>query len=417
MYGRRNEHAFFKAPIHLLFKMAGLDGENLTKEIPELCYTDDSPTDSGAVTPSEEEPFVIGDAANNGFFFDRKTQTFDISHGSTRSMTLGSDFEQWQHKGVTIDPSATCLVIVDMQNYFINPEYHTHPGGIAAIRPLLKTIQRCRETGIQIVWLNWCTNEKELKHTPPSVLRAFSQARLLEQGHGWGVNLGSQLPNGERVLFESTKNADIYDPLKEYSDPVNDVFCRKTRMSGMWSPHEDLHRFLCTEEASGEAPTKFEFSDPNVSACITGAHHRKRSKYSTLLFAGINTDQCVLSTLTDAHSWGWHCVLLSDCTGTATKIPNAHNVAVGNIAVNMGFITTSNDFCAAQIKIRTHALPAPSHFGIAVDDTEDTVESASCYKKLERHDSVTEDWQLSHSTADWQVVEPDYVRDLDYEFL
>jgi nicotinamidase-related amidase len=37
---------------------------------------------------------------------------------------------------------------------------------------------------------------------------------------------------------------------------------------------------------------------------------------TTLMFAGINTDRCVFSTLQDANFLGYDCVLLSDACGT-----------------------------------------------------------------------------------------------------
>jgi ureidoacrylate peracid hydrolase len=39
---------------------------------------------------------------------------------------------------------------------------------------------------------------------------------------------------------------------------------------------------------------------------------------TTLLFAGINTDRCVFSTLQDANFLGYDCVLLKDACGTSS---------------------------------------------------------------------------------------------------
>ncbi len=38
----------------------------------------------------------------------------------------------------------------------------------------------------------------------------------------------------------------------------------------------------------------------------------------TLLFTGVNTDQCVAGTHTDAFSKGYDCILLSDGCGTTS---------------------------------------------------------------------------------------------------
>ena len=41
-------------------------------------------------------------------------------------------------------------------------------------------------------------------------------------------------------------------------------------------------------------------------------------RIDTLLFAGVNTDQCVMGSLMDAHFLGYDTVLLSDCTATSS---------------------------------------------------------------------------------------------------
>jgi nicotinamidase-related amidase len=246
-----------------------------------------------------------------------ESRLFDLSRQSPRTLTLPNYEANATYQGIKVDPQQTCLVIVDMQNYFIDPEYCLHPPGLAAVGPLLQAIERCRREGIQIVWLNWVTNEREMRKVPPAVLRCFNRARANERNHGWGVNLGTELPNGRgRVLFEGTRNADLYGPLKAAVMP-DDIFCRKSRMSGSWSMEEDLNRYLV---ASGK---------------------------KTIFFSGINTDQCVLSTITDAHSWGWDCILLKDCSGTLTS-PAAQSVAEYNIATCIGFVSESKALIEAK---------------------------------------------------------------------
>lgn len=90
----------------------------------------------------------------------------------------------------------------------------------------------------------------------------------------------------------------------------------KARMSGLWSPELPFHKYL---QESGK---------------------------KTLLFAGVNTDLCLLGTLTDAYSWGWDCILISDCAATLTEL-NAHDVAIHNISTNLGFVCESSAFTGA----------------------------------------------------------------------
>ncbi|KAF2723101.1 PEBP-like protein [Polychaeton citri CBS 116435] len=254
--------------------------------------------------------------------YNPKTRRFDLSRGSKRKLTVEADDGIRNHRGCDIAPEKSLLVIVDMQNYFIHPAFCDHSGGIEAVQPLLKVIEKCRNEGIDICWLNWGIDETELKNMPPAVTRAFNRAMLHENGHGWRVNLGSWLPeeqgNGvkERCLFTGTWNADIYDPLKDVMRE-GDLRFDKARMSGLWSPELPMHKWL------------------------------RQSEKKTLLFAGVNTDQCLLGTATDAYSWGWDVILLGDCAATMTGL-GAQAVCDYNIATNMGFVTDSETFSLQQ---------------------------------------------------------------------
>lgn len=176
----------------------------------------------------------------------------------------------------------TVLVVVDMQNFFIHPDCCDHAEGLKAVKPTLEVIERCRNDGIQVAWLNWGINEWNLRRMPPAVLRGFSKARIGTHGHGWHVNLGSELPNDQgRCLWKGSWNAELYEPLKHAARPAQDLFWDKDRPSGMWCQDEEMHRYL------------------------------RKSGKKTILFAGVNTDQCVLGTLTDSYSNGFDCILIS----------------------------------------------------------------------------------------------------------
>jgi nicotinamidase-related amidase len=166
-----------------------------------------------------------------------------------------------------------------MQNFFVHPMYHDHSSGIATIDPLLKVIDKCKGLGIQRCWLNWGISDYDLKVMPAAVTRGFNRNLAQDKGHGWHVGLGANVKddkgNTERCLFSGTWNADIYDPLKEVMTP-EDVRFDKARMSGMWNPDLPMNKWL------------------------------RESGKKTLLFAGVNTDQCLLGTVTDAYNWGWY---------------------------------------------------------------------------------------------------------------
>lgn len=240
------------------------------------------------------------------------TKKFDLSRGSQQKMVFDSNEAEYNHAGFIIDPGTSILIVVDMQNYFINPIYRDHRAGIAAIEPTIKAIERCRAEGIQIAWLNWGITEQDLKTMAPAIQRGFSKTL------GWHVGLGAQLPDLQgRCLFKRTWNAELYDPVRTVAQP-GDLFFDKTRMSGLWSTKEPLHDYL------------------------------RASHKHTLLFAGVNTDQCVFATVADAYSFGWDCILLSDCTGTMTG-RGAQKLAEYQISTNMGFVTSSTALCEARM--------------------------------------------------------------------
>ncbi|KAI9657611.1 MAG: hypothetical protein M1821_002787 [Bathelium mastoideum] len=262
--------------------------------------------------PAEQVSF----GGDDQWWYNPETKQFDLSRGAAKKLQIDADDGIRNHRGVLIDPEKTALIVIDMQNYFIHPECCHHPGGLAAVAPTLKVIERCREENIQVVFVNWGITEEDLRRMPPAVTRGFNRNLISLRGYGWNVNLGSQLPGDQgRCLFKGTWNADIYDPLKAVMVD-NDLRFDKARMSGLWSPELPFHKYL---QESGK---------------------------KTLLFTGVNTDQCLLGTLTDAYSWGWDCILISDCAATLTEL-NAHDVAIHNISTNLGFVCESTAFTGA----------------------------------------------------------------------
>lgn len=63
-------------------------------------------------------------------------------------------------------------------------------------------------------------------------------------------------------------------------------------------------------------------------------------KIETVFFAGVNTDQCVLGTLTDAYNAGWGCVLVDDCCATTTE--GGKEVCLHNVSVSSPFHVVNN---------------------------------------------------------------------------
>jgi len=160
----------------------------------------------------------------------------------------------------------------------------------------------------KIIWLNWGLTDSDLATLPASVHRGFARSLITpdpDPSKAVRPGLGADLGSGQgRTLCKGEWNSEVYGPLaSEVRLGSGDLWCDKNRMSGLWSEAQPLFRAL-----SGEAGKR------------------------TLLFAGVNTDQCVLGTLGDAYNKGWDCVLLEDCC--ATTSPGAREVCLYNVAVS-----------------------------------------------------------------------------------
>ena len=61
---------------------------------------------------------------------------------------------------------------------------------------------------------------------------------------------------------------------------------------------------------------------------------------TTLLFAGVNADQCVMATLQDANFHGYDCILVEDCTAT-TSPDYCLKATLYNVNQCFGFVASS----------------------------------------------------------------------------
>ena len=183
---------------------------------------------------------------------------------------------------LTLDVMRSALVVIDMQNDFCHAKGWLASMGVdvtparAPIVPLQTLLPAWRKAGGHVVWLNWGNRPDQL-NLSPSLLHVY-------QPTAQGVGLGTPLPGtGAPVLEKGSWSAAVVDELP--IEPA-DIQIDKYRMSGFWdTPRDSVLRNLGV---------------------------------STLLFAGINADQCVMCTLQDANFLGYDCVLLQACTATTS---------------------------------------------------------------------------------------------------
>ncbi|GAM85873.1 hypothetical protein ANO11243_038820 [Dothideomycetidae sp. 11243] len=244
-----------------------------------------------------------------------------------------------------MEPSKTALMVIDMQNFFLSPALGRKRGpGHDALKQLeQRAIPAARKAGIQVVWLNWGLTEDDIVNMPPAIKRVFGDpgvpvearaglagfgADLSPKGGiakdkrlycGLGTDMGQVEVDGRnvdagKILMRDQWNSALFPPLDRLYEEGRtlarkpDVWMHKDRMSGMWGATTMCQSYL------------------------------EQQGLKTLLFAGVNTDQCVAGTLTDSTAKGFDCILLSDGCGT-TSPSFAKECVEYNSTKSWGFVS------------------------------------------------------------------------------
>ncbi|OTA54811.1 isochorismatase family protein [Hypoxylon sp. EC38] len=308
------------------------------------------------MTQSAVSQVVVGSPSN--FWLWSPDYGWDMTHPKTpeASPVQPNLVLNCEISNVIIDPRKTALLIIDMQNYSMSSALGVShvPAVFQAQDALLKyAIPAARKANIQIIWLNWGLTEKDLEVITPGSMRVFGWRANCEavdygvfprswttnggekmikcgecpKAKGPGMDLGKVvLTNGTeveagRALMRDTWNAELHEPLRcafEQGQTASrpDVLIHKDRNSGLYDGSCSLNQYL------------------------------EKSGIRTLLFAGMNTDQCVMANLQDAHSRGFDTIMLRDAC--ATDSPNyAQQSAEFNCCINWGFLSTSRSLSTA----------------------------------------------------------------------
>lgn len=212
---------------------------------------------------------------------------------------------QTEGKLVTIDLARAAIIIVDMQNDFCHASgWLAHIGvdvtpARTPIAPLQTLLPALRRHHVPVIWLNW-GNRPDRLNLSPATLHVYKPS-------GRGVGLGDALPgSGAKVLERGSWSAAIVD---ELVPSASDIHVAKYRMSG--------------------------FQDTELDSIL------RNLDVTTLMFAGVNADQCVLCTLQDANFRGYDCLLLEDCTGT-TSPDYCMAATLYNVRQCFGFVAKSD---------------------------------------------------------------------------
>jgi nicotinamidase-related amidase len=213
-------------------------------------------------------------------------------------------------RDLILDLTRTALIIVDLQNDFcaadgwlssIGVDVSVLAGAVALSDSLATA---ARAAGVPVIWLNW-GNRPDQANLPPGVAHVYDP-------DGSGAGIGSVLPaSGAAVLTKDSWGAALVAPLRARD---GDIGVDKYRMSGFW--------------------------DTELDSVL------RNLRADTLLFAGVNSDQCVYATLIDAACLGYDVVLLTDASAT-TSPAYCHEATIYNTRQCFGFTTTTPQLLAA----------------------------------------------------------------------
>lgn len=213
---------------------------------------------------------------------------------------------------LTIDAARTALLVIDMQNDFCHERGWLAGIGVdiaparAAIPRAVELVKAARVSQVPVIWVDWGTRP-DGADLPPGVRHVYDPT-------GVGAGIGSTSnPAATPVLQSGSWSAAIVDELQAVQEP-GDIVIEKSRMSGF--PVTALDAVL------------------------------RRLRVDTLLFAGVNSDQCVAATLVDAANLGYDVVLVDGAAAT-TSPAFCHEATLYNVRQCFGFTAVWSDVCRA----------------------------------------------------------------------
>ncbi|KAK7002354.1 Isochorismatase hydrolase [Favolaschia claudopus] len=250
----------------------------------------------------------------NPFNFWTKTQDgWDLTRGNhTNTITLPLPHPAGN---VTIQPAASAMVIIDMQNFFLHPELGGDPLGRALVPTTINMIHAFRANGMKVLWTNWGLTDFDLTTMPPALFRGFSSDGT--SATSFGSDMGTIQGNisvGRKLMRGSWNAQPFGDLLDEQVGGVangTDFYFNKNRLSGMWGTSTPMQTFL------------------------------QDNMITTLFFGGVNIDQCVWGTLLDAYYKGYDVILVDDISATTSPMA-ATGMVDFNAALN-GWRANSTD--------------------------------------------------------------------------
>jgi ureidoacrylate peracid hydrolase len=218
--------------------------------------------------------------------------------------------------GVRLDLGRSAIVVVDMQNDFCHPGGWLASIGVdvsparSAIDPIAALLPGLRAAGVPVIWLDW-GNRPDRVNLPPNVIHVYDPEAT-------GAGIGAAHADSPAVLEKDSWGAAVVD---ELAIADGDIRIDKFRMSGFWdTPLDSTLRTLGVD---------------------------------TVLFAGVNLDQCVYATLIDASCLGYDPILVEQASAT-TSPEFCVDATIYNVDQCFGFCVAAADL---ELALTTEGTP------------------------------------------------------------
>ena len=207
----------------------------------------------------------------------------------------------------TLTPSKTALVVVDMQNYFVQDGMPScAPEARTVVPNINRLAQVTRASGGLVVWI---------QTESPTDPEEWANRREATSPEGWQSRRTLLARNGAGFpLFET---CDV---------KPEDSIAIKYRYSAFIPYPSPLEKLL------------------------------KEKKIDTLLITGVATSTCCESTARDASMWGYRTVMVSD--GNADSTDALHNHTLGKFLVTFGDVQSTDEVIAKLQAGRSAAAAA-----------------------------------------------------------
>jgi nicotinamidase-related amidase len=194
----------------------------------------------------------------------------------------------------TIDPARTALVVIDMQNVFMElDEVFGNQNALDIVPKVNQAVRTLRDAGAMVIWTRQTVSGDPKLAMPP-----------------WQYDMS--IPTVRRAVETMTAGTKSHATHPAMDVQPGDIEIDKYRYGAFMCPAGNLKATLA-------------------------AH----PKIDTLVIAGTLTNCCCDSTARDGNMLGYKIVFLSDAT--ATRTDEEHNAALLTIRLNFGDVRTTDE--------------------------------------------------------------------------